>query len=209
MTAAVKIDRPIVGWSIIAESENKDTPVVYNYEPLPRPSELIGTTYKIKPPIIDDAVYITINDIEMENGERRPFEIFINSKHMDSFQWVTGLTRVLSAMFRLPGPAPVFIVKELQQVFDPKGSYFIPGVSKQCPSILAHIGMVIEHHCRKLGLMVDEELPEYTKRILKEKESVAKKRGVEGQTCGKCGENTLFILDGCLTCTSCGDSKCG
>ena len=49
---------------------------------------------------------------------RRPFEIFINSKNLEHFQWVVALTRVISAVFRKGGDV-TFLVEELKAVFDP------------------------------------------------------------------------------------------
>lgn len=122
-------------------------------ERIERPRKVCGCSYKLTIPTIDEKVYVTINNIEMPDGRMRPIEIFINSKNMESFQWVTALTRILSAVFRKPGNF-LFIIKELQQVFDPGGGYFIPGSEgTRADSIVAHIGLVIEEHCRDLGIM--------------------------------------------------------
>ena len=119
---------------------------------LDRKQKLNGKTYKIKPPIIEEAVYITINDAEVD-GQLRPIEVFINSKHMESFQWISCTTRLLSASFRQDGPFPDFIIGELLETFDPKGAYFIPGTGKKVNSIVAHIGMILEEHCKEIGLL--------------------------------------------------------
>ena len=74
-----------------------------------RPEMLVGSTYKIKPPISDHALYITINDILLNQGTaqevRRPFEVFVNSKNMEFYAWIVALTRVISAVFRKGGIA--------------------------------------------------------------------------------------------------------
>ncbi|MBF0423307.1 MAG: hypothetical protein HQL73_09980, partial [Magnetococcales bacterium] len=102
-----------------------------------RPDVLDGTTYKIKTPNSEHTFYVTINDILID-GKRRPFEIFINSKSMESLEWMVALTRVLSATFRREENA-VFLVDELRSIFDAKGGYFKPG-GKRMPSIVAEIG---------------------------------------------------------------------
>ena len=122
-----------------------------NYAPMERPEITNGATFKIKPPVIEDAIYITVNHVTMEDGTKRPIEVFINCKHMESAQWITALTRLLSASFRQPGPFPWYALQELRETFDPKGGYFIPGQSEMCPSIVAHIAGVIEEHCRGLN----------------------------------------------------------
>ena len=136
---------------------------------------LEGSTYKIKTPLDDHAMYVTINDIVLNSGtefeQRRPFEIFINSKNMDHFQWIVALTRLMSAVFRKGGDV-TFLADELQAVFDPKGGYFKPG-GKFMPSIIAEIGAVIEHHLQKIGLMEKEELSEQQQLILEPKRAEA------------------------------------
>ena len=91
--------------------------VVQMHEKVERPERLVGSTYKIKTPLSEHALYITINDIILNEGTehemRRPFEVFINSKNMEHFQWVLALTRVISAVFRKGGDS-TFLVEELK-----------------------------------------------------------------------------------------------
>ncbi len=122
--------------------------VIRMTEEVQRPEMLIGSTYKIKTPVSDHAMYVTINDIVLNEGteheQRRPFEIFINSKNLDHFQWIVALTRIISAVFRKGGDV-TFLVDELKAVFDPRGGYWQPG-GKFMPSIIAELGYVIEKH---------------------------------------------------------------
>ena len=118
-----------------------------------RPDILTGTTYKIKPPTLDAAIYITINDAEIA-GVMRPVEIFINSCHMQSAGWVSVVSRMLSAAFRNDGPPPLYLIDELKSTYDADGGYIIPksrGV--RANSVAGHIGTVLENHCKKLGLL--------------------------------------------------------
>lgn len=120
---------------------------------LERPKILKSTTYKIKPPTIDEAVYITISDSEID-GEIRPVEVFINSKHMESFQWVTCVTRLLSGALRNKGAFPVWVIDAIIDTYDPKGGYMIPkGKGKRANGVVSHIGMVFKEHCQSLGLV--------------------------------------------------------
>ena len=131
---AIKIEKKIVGYNVVSEedkanalTQQENQNVVQLGEPLGRPEKITGSTYKVKTPVTEHALYITINDIIMNEGtpqeHRRPFEIFINSKNMDHFQWIVGLTRVMSAVFRKGGDV-TFLVEELHSVFDPNGGYF-------------------------------------------------------------------------------------
>jgi hypothetical protein len=184
---------------------------------------LIGQTYKIKTPISDHAMYVTINDILLNEGteyeQRRPFEIFINSKNLDHFQWIVALTRIISAVFRKGGDV-TFLVDELKAVFDPRGGYWQPG-GKFMPSIIAELGHVIEKHLQAIGLIRKTELDSHQRRLVDEKraefeararqtDAFAKGHFPEGaQLCGRCSTAAVVMMDGCMTCLNCGDSKCG
>jgi len=175
--------------------------VVYMSEPLDRPSELEGNTYKVKWPDSEHALYITINDIVL-NGHRRPFEVFINSKNMEHFAWTVALTRMISAVFRRGGDVS-FVVEELKAVFDPRGGAWMKG--KYIPSILAAIGGVIEQHMIATGFIAGEGLGLKT-------DPQARVVGLDaprGKACPSCGQFDMRMIEGCMTCASCGHSKCG
>ncbi len=176
--------------------------VVYLSEPLERPSTLEGQTYKVKWPGSEHALYITINDVVIA-GHRRPFEVFINSKNMEHFAWTVALTRMISAVFRRGGDIS-FVVEELKAVFDPRGGAWMEG--KYIPSILAAIGGVIENHLVSIGFIEGEGLG------LKsdpKAEVVRVGEAPRGKACEACGSHDLRMVEGCLTCGSCGFSKCG
>jgi hypothetical protein len=192
-------------------------------EEVQRPEMLIGSTYKIKTPVTDHAMYVTINDIllneDTDHEQRRPFEIFINSKNLDHFQWIVALTRIISAVFRKGGDV-TFMVDELKAVFDPRGGYWQPG-GKFMPSIIAELGHVIEKHLQFIGLLRKPELDPHQKQLIdnkraeyearkKQQDAFAKSHFPEGaQLCVKCSTAAVVMMDGCQTCLNCGDSKCG
>ncbi|MGP4842610.1 TSCPD domain-containing protein [Marinobacter sp. 1Y8] len=226
----VKIDKKIVGYRVIkddasdvqaAPAETQVQPVQMN-EYIARPDFLLGTTYKIKPPIAEHAMYITINDIllneDTDHESRQPYEVFINSKSMEHFQWVIALTRVISAVFRKGGDV-TFLVEELRSVYDPNGGYFKKG-GVFMPSLVAEIGAVIEKHMKAIGLIESDELGDVAKRVLAEKRAEFESRQSTNDAttgdyppnstlCGKCNTKAVIVMDGCATCLSCGDSKCG
>jgi hypothetical protein len=232
----VKIEKKIVGYALVSEQDKKDaeakaaekssgsTNVIQLGEPLSRPDKLVGNTYKIKTPVTEHALYITINDVIMDEGtpreHRRPFEIFINSKNMEHFQWIVALTRVMSAVFRKGGDV-TFLVEELKSVFEPSGGYFKKG-GKFVPSLVAEIGEVVEQHLQEIGMLkkpgldhhqqklVDEKKAEYLEKHAKPGEEVNADGFPKGaQLCNKCNTKASIIMDGCLTCLNCGESKCG
>jgi len=221
---AIKIEKKIVGYSLAEPKkadEKSETNIVQLGEPLDRPEKITGTTYKVKTPVTDHAFYITINDVIMNEGtdqeHRRPFEIFVNSKNMEHFQWIVALTRVMSAVFRKGGDV-TFLVEELESVFDPNGGYYKKG-GKYIPSLVAELGHVVETHLENIGMLKSSEPDEYQKKLIDEKkEEYLKQNSSEpdesgfpkdAQLCAKCQTKASILMDGCLTCLNCGESKCG
>jgi len=234
---ATRIDKKIVGYKVGSSGDQQQAKakaskatepaaqdnVVQLHERLERPEMLIGSTYKVKTPLSEHALYVTINDIVLNHGTenelRRPFEIFINSKNMDHFQWIVALTRIISAVFRKGGDV-TFLVEELRSVFDPRGGYFKKG-GKYMPSLVAEIGDAIECHMRMIGLLKDDGLDEHQKKLVAEKRAQfiaasgtpapqSESDFPEGsQLCMKCHTKAAIKMDGCLTCLNCGESKCG
>ena len=204
--------------------------VVRMHEKLDRPEMLRGSTYKVKTPVDDHAMYVTINDIVLNAGteheSQRPFEIFVNSKNLDHYQWIVALTRIMSAVFRKGGDV-TFVVDELKAVFDPRGGYWKPG-GKYMPSIIAELGHIVEKHLQYIGMLPQDGLDPHQKELVEKKRQeyeesrkqpdmlVTNETPAESadtldgaQICGKCHDRAVVLMDGCMTCLSCGDSKCG
>jgi hypothetical protein len=228
-----KITKDIVGFEVAQESTEAEkleaakeealNNVVQMHEKVERPEMLLGSTYKISTPLSDHALYVTVNDIVLnpntEHELRRPFEMFINSKNMDHFQWIVALTRIISAVFRKGGDI-TFLVEELRSVFDPSGGYFKKG-GKFMPSLVAEIGDVLESHLRMIGMLKDDSLDDHQKKLIDEKraEYESTLKGAEAcspeafpdgaKLCIKCSTKAMIMMDGCMTCLNCGESKCG
>ncbi len=195
-------------------------PVTHLYQPLDRPEELKGATYKVRWPESDHAMYITMSDIVDDSGRTRPFEIFINSKNMEHYAWTVALTRMISAVFRRGGDVS-FVVEELKAVFDPRGGHWMGG--RYVPSLLAAIGDVIERHMISIGFLkspgtLNEDEPKAQVVALggdgggDDNASGAPPTGPDGQRlrqCPKCGQPSLVRQEGCDSCMSCDYSKCG
>jgi hypothetical protein len=260
-TMAVRIDKKIKGYAVLtpedkakeaqqaavqaaaaAPAAGPDDNVIQMHERIERPEVLIGSTYKIKSPLVEHAMYVTINDIVLNAGteheHRRPFEVFINCKSMEHFQWIVALTRIMSAVFRKGGDV-TFLVEEMKAVFDPRGGYFKAG-GVYMPSLVAELGMIIEDHLKSIGMLHDPEMSDATRALIAEKrkqfEARSKKNAdaaaaglssadehpediaVTGDgasfppsatMCHKCSTKALVLMDGCATCLNCGYSKCG
>ena len=209
----------------VAKEEAVSADVIHMHEKLERPEMLLGSTYKVKTPLSEHALYVTINDVILNEGTdhqlRRPFEVFINSKNMDHFQWIVALTRIISAVFRKGGDI-TFLVDELRSVFDPRGGYFKKG-GKYMPSLVAEIGDAIECHLRMIGMLKDDSLDDHQKKLLAEKRAQFEASNAQieekseagsefpagSQLCMACNTKAAIKMDGCMTCLNCGDSKCG
>jgi len=245
---AIKIEKKIVAYKVKSEEDEapvtqaeqapvqgeqlqldgtpekqKSAQIVRMHEKVERPEMLVGSTYKIKTPVSEHAFYITINDIVLNPGtpyeKRRPFEVFINSKNMDHYQWISALTLIISAVFRKGGDV-TFLSKELRSVFDPKGGYFKRG-GKFMPSLVAEIGDALETHMKLIGLIKDDGMDEHQQKLVEEKrrEYEAQQQPASDDSeasfpsgatlCSKCSTKAMIMMDGCLTCLNCGESKCG
>jgi len=168
----------------------------------PRPTELEGTTYKIKTPLSPDALYLTINDL-VDNGHHRPYELFINTKNLQQLSWIVAMTRLISAVFRKE-PDPSFLVEELKSIYDPNGGYFSNG--RFVPSLAADIGLVIEQHLRKIGIIEEQKK---NAQIESQKEDTVEAGSSNLMLCPQCNDKGLYSSENCLKCILCGYSKCG
>ena len=195
----IKISRKIKGYSVAKPGADANAPalghdpsdaievpkaeVIQMHEKVERPEVLIGATYKIRSPLVEHAMYVTINDIVLNQGTeyelRRPFEIFINSKNMDHFQWIVALTRIMSAVFRKGGDV-TFIVEELKAVFDPRGGYFKAG-GVYMPSIVAELGAIVEQHLKMIGLLHDPELSAEQRKLIADKRAAYESRAKDAK----------------------------
>lgn len=244
----MKISKKIVGFNVntndsndsaveleadTAKAKSVKADVIQMHETLQRPEKLIGSTYKLKVPdhVSSHAMYITINDVILNEGTehelRRPFEVFINSKNLEHYQWIVALTLIMSAVFRKGGDI-TFLVEELKSVFDPRGGYWNKG--KYVPSIIAEIGNVIEQHLIEIGMLQVEGPDAEQQKLIDEKKaelegtsakaaSTATNNSSEAPDeeawranashCNKCNQKAVMVRDGCATCLNCGDSKCG
>lgn len=181
-------------------SVDKPAPAAASLDkPMDRPVSLGGATYKLKFPGSEHAIYITVNDID-DGGRRRPFEVFINSKNMEHYAWTVALTRMISAVFRRGGDVS-FVVEELKAVFDPRGGAWMEG--RYVPSILAAIGGVIERHMIAIGFLSGEGAG------LKADPHAGGGSAPAGPSCPACGTPGMRMIEGCMTCPSCGHSRCG
>ena len=206
---AAKVPAEAQQTATAATAQPEPGSVVYMTRPLDRPAALPGRTYKLTWPESDHAIYITLNDV-VQDGRRRPFEIFINSKNMEHYAWTVALTRMISAVFRRGGDV-AFVVEELKAVFDPRGGAWMQG--RYVPSLLAAIGEVIEEHMIAIGFLPEPVQIAKPRRPAVNAEELAgpgeaTERLERVDQCPKCGGLGLIHQEGCDLCTLCGYSRC-
>lgn len=225
----IKLTKKIIGVSVVNDEKVVDDtksiidPIFMN-EKIKRPDVVMGSTYKLKPPIVDHAFYITINDIilneDTDHMKRVPYEIFINSKNMEHYQWITALTRLISAVFRKGGDIE-FLYDELAAIHDPNGGYLKKG-GVFMPSLVADLAEVIKKHLTIIGVMKATDLDEHQKKLIADKLQQIKNKSETSDSseentsfppdafkCMKCHQKSVILMDGCKTCLNCADSKCG
>ena len=213
---AVRIDKKIKGYAVVtpedkakeahkgesvtraqAEADLPDDNVIQMHERIERPDVLIGSTYKIKSPLVEHAMYVTINDIVLNAGteheHRRPFEVFINCKSMEHFQWIVALTRIMSAVFRKGGDV-TFLVEEMKAVFDPRGGYFKAG-GVYMPSLVAELGTIIEDHLKSIGMLHDPEMSDAQRALIAEKRRAYEQRSKKNSEVAVAGEMGGAMVD--------------
>ena len=217
---AQKIDQKIVNWKIVAEEEASSSACAHFvdskctkelHSPHTLPDKLSAKRYRIKSPLYDGSLYMFVVD-DVISGELRPVEVFFEAKKMDSYPWVKFSARMISGLFRQPGPFKSFVIDELCETEAPNGSYYIPGGGGMVGSIVAHAGQVLRKHCQELGLLEVPALSEVQQEFIEKKKD---EMGIEGSDypeyaveCADCHEKAVIQMDGCGVCLACSSSKC-
>ena len=175
-----------------------------------RPEVVDAKVYKLKSAFVKNSVFITLSYI-YDNSEVRPIEIFINSKDLTRAPEYVVLTRLVSAIFRRSND-PMFILEELQGIFDPNGGTYKDG--KYYHSFYAEIADVIERFFFEVGIVERPEAMPMEDNGPQQKVVLAKDEGnagnIEFRICVECNNRTLKTENGCDICMDpdCGYSKC-
>ena len=176
-----------------------------------RPEVVDAKVYKLKSAFVKNSVFITLSYVKDDIGNK-PIEIFINSKDLTKTSEYVVLTRLISAIFRR-GTNPMFILEELQGIFDPNGGSFKEG--KYYHSFYSEIADVIERFFYDVNILEnDEDQDESKKHILDIPAPTLEENRANGtmntdfRICPTCSNKSLKTENGCDVCVECGYSKC-
>jgi hypothetical protein len=183
------------------------------HEGIKRDADISGKTYKIKIPTSEHAIYVTVSQMQI-GGIFYPYETFINCKDVSHQQWITALTRLISAVFRKGGNVR-FIADELLQVCDPNGGHWTKkGANGEkprfMPSLTAEIGLCLEKHFDYIDALNNGEKQPVgpIKEDLIQSDEEEPKYPDNATTCPECRERALIKVEGCNQCLACSFSKC-
>lgn len=165
-----------------------------------RPDVLPGMQYKLKWPLTGKNWYVNITNVDGV-----PFEMFITAADASAQEWVTALSRTVTAVLRRGGDVR-FLVEQLSEVYSSNGGAFVPAQQRFRPSVVAAIAGVMEIEFRRLGLYGTAAMDavEQTDVI----ESIAE-INIHAQACPACSAYTFVREGGCSRCLTCGHNSCG
>jgi hypothetical protein len=105
-------------------------------------NSITSRTYKLRAPsITEHAIYFTVAGDPIE-------ALFINSKEMESFQWITFCMTQITRRLR-DGVDICLVIDDMKKTFDPGGAYIVPdGSGVKVNSLVHHLGIVLEKHLR-------------------------------------------------------------
>jgi ribonucleoside-diphosphate reductase alpha chain len=199
-TDVIKENREQKSKEVIKERETQDLAASM------RPEVVDAKVYKLKSAFVKNSVFITLSYIKSERG-LKPIEIFINSKDLTKTSEYVVLTRLISAIFRRSGN-PMFILEELQGIFDPNGGSFKEG--KYYHSFYSEIADVIERFFYDVKIIEKaNQVPVNDNGVVEEPSTLnAVEFNNEFRICPTCSSKSLKTENGCDSCMSCGYSKC-
>ena len=202
---------------LVSHDPRKVQPGVLDGRLTERPRVLSGKTYKVRWPSSEAAFYVTINDLVEDGGVARPFELFVATRAAQHLEWLTAISRLVSAILRRGGDID-FVHEELRQIHSAVDGGFVGG--RHVPSLVAMIGDVIRDHIYPPEPGVDPvpadprsiQVPtigEVVSRAEDQKADYALHAdAVLDKPCPRCGARAMVAREGCKTCTECGYSSC-
>lgn len=185
-------------------------------EPKASADGTLAWNVSVSHPVLGDDLELFLKEGLLPDGQRRPFSLWLSGTYPKSLD---GLCKVISYDLRVSDLAwGVRKLKQLLDVSEPQGEFMaqVPGSEKSAwyPSTVAYIATLVLHRLHQLGWInaaYDVPSSNVVQLSLIPGGSEATKpslTAVQGKLCGECGAHAVVKLDGCETCTSCGQSKC-
>lgn len=189
------------------------------YEPKTGADGTMAWVADIENPSTGDEVVLMLKELEMPDGTRRPYSMWLTGEYPRS---ADSLCKLLSLDMRIVDTAWIGMkLRKLLNYAEPRGDFFawVPGSEKKAnfSSTVAYIARLVIHRYAMLGILTEEgypvvdALPEAKLvSIADDKSEVAYKPAMAGKHCKECGNHSVIRKDGCDFCTSCGATgSCG
>ena len=189
-----------------------ETSILWSESKKPRPRFLYGFTYVIGTPL--GKAFITIN----ENGDKQPFEVFINSAKAgsDTAAVSEAIGRLISYILRLTSSIDQSkrlkdVVSQLNGIGGGRPLGFGPNRVRSLPDGLAQIlSDYLQSREERIAANTEPKVENNNGQNSKGKVEVpaTQKMMQIGDLCPECGQAAFVNEEGCRKCYACGYSEC-
>lgn len=202
-----------IGWL----KEEGDTTLVdammFNKEPKAGAQGTMSWTVDIKNPATGDDMVMFVKELEMPDGSRRPYSVWLAGDYPKTFD---GLCKLLSIDMRVVDPAWIGMkLRKLTSYKEPQGDFWasVPGESRQAcyPSTIAYLAQLLIHRYASLGILDvngtalgQSALQQVQQQPRTSKEKASAFSGIRGKKCPDCASYSLVKYNGCEKCGECG-----
>ncbi|MBT7410498.1 MAG: adenosylcobalamin-dependent ribonucleoside-diphosphate reductase [Methylococcales bacterium] len=176
-------------------------------EPKSGTNGTMAWTVDIKNPATGDDFLLVVKELELPNGKRMPFSIWVTGDVPNSYH---ALMKVLSMDMRIIDSAWIGTkLKKLLNFPEAKGDFLAhtPGCDKQAnyASTIAYVARLLIHRYEMLGILDSDGTPVKKMGFFEEPGIVNKKKStvIPGARCVECNSKSVIRRDGCGFCTAC------
>ncbi|MGE4369314.1 MAG: adenosylcobalamin-dependent ribonucleoside-diphosphate reductase [Burkholderiaceae bacterium] len=163
----------------------------------------------VRNPSTDDDFVLMLKELQMPDGSRRPYSIWLTGAHPRALD---GLCKLLSLDMRVIDPAWIGMkLRKLLNYAEPRGDFLarVPGSDRQAnfPSTVAYIAQLVIHRYAMLGILTEQGFPVHSMGVVADEPTgpaLTLPAAFSGKPCAECGNHAVIKKDGCEFCTVCG-----
>lgn len=163
----------------------------------------------VRNPSTDDDFVLMLKELQMPDGSRRPYSIWLTGAHPRALD---GLCKLLSLDMRVIDPAWIGMkLRKLLNYAEPRGDFLarVPGSDRQAnfPSTVAYIAQLVIHRYAMLGILTEQGFPVHSMGVVADEPAgppLTLPAAFSGKPCAECGNHAVIKKDGCEFCTVCG-----